>query len=112
MNIDEKIDVRIELSTLASVIAGLYCMYNNLDPIAVPESVWLMIAEKITPYLKSWDYSTLSFEDFLKYYIMIIPYDLCSDEDLEILKNNEGYFEVMNGNVKLIITFTTKGAIM
>jgi len=96
-----KVTVELELGTFATLIAGMYCTYSAVNPMAIPEYLWLEVATKVTPYLKDIE----SFEDWIKYNLLIIPKDLCSEEDIESYKKNTEYFERENGNAILIVTF-------
>lgn len=101
MSLNDKVTVEIELGTFATLIAGMYCTYSAVNPIAIPEYVWIEIATKIVPYLKEIE----SFDEWIKYNLLIIPKQMCSEEDIESYKKNTEYFERENGNVILIITF-------
>ena len=105
MSLTDKVNIEIELGTLATLIAGLYCSFSAVNPIAVPEGAWILIAERLTEYLKDWDYSLESIEDWCKYDLLIIPKPMLSDDDIEDYQKNTEYFEVPNGNVLLVVTF-------
>ena len=100
----ELIDIKIEVPTLASLIAGLYCLNASVDPVAIPVSLYLELAEKLLPYLETWDYSKISFEDWLRTSLLIAPKIVFGEEDLKEFQSNEIYFERENGNVILICT--------
>lgn len=102
--LSEKVDLKIEVGTLATLIAGLYCTYSSVDPVAIPTSVFIELAEKIQPYLEKWDYSTLSFEEWVKFNLIIMPQVLFSEEELDDLKKNQIYFERENGNMILVVS--------
>lgn len=99
------IPVKLELSTLSILIAGLYCTYSAVEPIGIPEFIWLKIATLLEPYMDEWDYEKHTFEDWVKYDLLIIPKALCTDEDIEHFKGNTVYQEEINGNAILIVTF-------
>ena len=105
MSLTDKVSIEIELGTLATLIAGCYCAYSSVNPIAIPEGVWILLAERLAEYLKDWDYSLESIEDWCKYDLLIIPKPMLSDEDVEEYKKNTEYFEVPNGNIILSVTF-------
>jgi len=96
-----RVTVELELGTFATLIAGMYCTYSAVNPMAIPEYLWLEVATKVAPYLKDIE----SFEEWIKYNLLIIPKDLCSEEDIETYKKNTEYFERENGNAILIVTF-------
>ena len=98
------IDIKIEIPTLASLIAGLYCLNTSIDPVAIPVSLYLELAEKLVPFLEKWDYSKISFEDWLKTSLIIAPKVLFSDSELEEYKQHGIYFERVNGNAILVCT--------
>ena len=103
MSMSDLIDVKMELSTFAVFIAGLYCHYSMVDPVAIPESLYIEIAEKLLPYLKKWNYDKITLEQWLKYNLLIIPKVLVEGE-IDDFKKNDLYFERDNGNVMLIVT--------
>lgn len=103
-----KIPLELELSTLSVLIAGLYCHYSSVDPMAIPESLYIEIAEKLVPYLENWNYEKISFEQWLQYNLLIMPKIMVEDE-LEELKKNEFYIERDNGNIMLIVSADMDG---
>ena len=103
INLKDKYPITLEVGTIATLLSGLYCTYCSVDPIAIPTSVYIELAEKLIPYLENWDYGKISFEDWVKYNLLIIPQVMVMDE-LEDLKENEIYFERVNGNVVLVVT--------
>ena len=86
------------------MIAGLYATFSDLNPVAVPQSLWLEIAEKLEPYLDEWDYEKLSFEDWVKYNLFIYPTQALDEDTLLELMESTIYFERVNGNVLLSIS--------
>lgn len=103
INLKSKVTVSLEVATLATLLSGLYSVYATVDPRAIPVSLYLEIAEKLIPYLENWDYEKLSFEDWVKYNLLIVPRALIED-DIDEFKENELYFERDNGNVVLVVT--------
>lgn len=103
MNLTDKYPMTLEVGTIATLISGLYCTYCSVDPIAIPTSVYIELAEKLIPYLETWDYDKMGFEDWVKYNLLIIPQVMVMDE-LDELKENDIYFERENGNVILVVT--------
>lgn len=98
--------VKIELNTftLSVLIAGIYCTSTGVDSIAIPESVWLGIAEKIEYFAPDWDFEKISFEDWVKNCLLIYPKELISEDDLKYYQENTLYWEIPNGNVILVIS--------
>lgn len=96
--------VFLTTETLAVLIAGLYATFSDLNPVAVPQSLWLEIAEKLEPYLDEWDYEKLSFEDWVKYNLFIYPTQALDEDTLLELMESTIYFERVNGNVVLSIS--------
>lgn len=105
IQLNDLIGVKIEVSTLATLIAGLYCTLASVDPMAIPSSIYIELAEKLVPYLEEWDYDKLTLEQWVGTHLLIIPKVLCSEEDIEELKKNKVYLERENGNAILIVTF-------
>ena len=103
INLNEQVPIRLEVSTIATLVAGLYCMYTGTDSMAIPTSLYIEIAEKLIPYLENWDYSKMTFEDWIKYNLLIVPKMLIED-NLDEFKKNEWYFERDNGNIMLVVT--------
>lgn len=105
VQLNDKVPIQIEVATLSTLIAGIYCTVASVDPIAIPTSIYIEVAEKIVPYLKDWDYEKISFEQWVETSLLIIPKVMCSEEDIESFKNNTVYLERENGNAVLIVTF-------
>ena len=98
------VKVELEPSTLSVLIAGLYCTYNEVNSIAIPESVFLSIAEKLEYFLTLWDYDVISFEDWIKNCLLIYPKEMFAEEEIQQLQKNTLYWEYPNGNVILFIS--------
>lgn len=98
--------VKVELATdtLSVLIAGLYCTFNHIDSMAIPQSVYLEIAEKLEPYLMEWDYEKISFEDWIENNLLILPRILLDDDTVNEMINDTVYWERDNGNVVLSIS--------
>ena len=103
--------VELETSTLSVLIAGLYCTFNNVNSMAIPESIYLSIAEKIEYFISNglWDFSRISFEDWVKHCLIIYPKQVLSEVELEDLKKDSLYWEVPAGNVILVISMDIGG---
>lgn len=98
------VKVELETSTLAVLVAGLYSIRYNIDAMAIPQSVYLQIAEKLEYFLPDWDYDKISFEEWINTSLMIYPKVLFAEEDIEDMKNNTLYWEVSNGNAVLVVS--------
>ena len=103
IGLTDRIPMELEVGTLATLISGLYCTYTATDPLAIPTSLYIELAEKLVPYLEKWDYEKLSFEDWIKYNLLIVPKVMIED-DIDEYKKNEMYFERENGRVILVVT--------
>lgn len=103
-SLTEKVDLKIEVGTLATLVAGLYHTFSSVDPIAVPTSVYIELAEKLQPFLEKWDYDKISFEDWVKFNLMIMPKFLFSEEELNEFRNNQIYFEREVGRAILVVS--------
>ena len=102
------VKVELKTTTLAVLISGLYCVNTNVEAIAIPESVWIAIAEKLEYFLPDWDYEVISFEDWIKNCLLILPKVLLSDEEIEEMKGSTLYWEHPNGNMMLVISMDIK----
>jgi hypothetical protein len=98
------VKVELETSTLAVLVAGPYSIRYNIDAMAIPQSVYLQIAEKLEFFLPDWDYDKISFEEWINTSLMIYPKVLFAEEDIEDMKNNTLYWEVSNGNAVLVVS--------
>ena len=96
--------VDLTTTTLAVLVSGLYCAENNVDAMAIPQSVWFTIAEKIEYFLPDWDYEVISFEEWIRTCLMIVPKVLLTEEDLEEMRETCIYWEYPNGNMVLVIS--------
>lgn len=98
--------VKIELdkTTIAVLIAGLYCINHNVNALAIPESLYLEIAEKLEYFLPTWDFSKISFEDWIDKCLVIYPKVLFDDETLKEMQQDTLYWERDNGNAILVVS--------
>lgn len=100
--------VELETTTLAVLISGLYCVYHNVDAIAIPESVWLMIAEKLEYFVSNWDFDVISFEEWVRTSLFIYPKPMLDDDTIKELQENSLYWEADNGNILLVVSMNIK----
>ena len=105
IQLNSQVPIQISVATLSTLIAGIYCTVASVDPIAIPTSIYIEVAEKVVPYLEDWDYDKLTFEQWVETSLLIIPKVMCSEEDIESFKQNAVYLERENGNAILIVTF-------
>ena len=98
------VKLELKLDTLSVLVAGLYCTTHNTNALAIPQSVYLQIAEKLEYFLPNWDYDKISFEDWIETCLLIYPKVLIGDEELEDLQANTLYWEQSNGNAILVIS--------
>ena len=96
--------VELETGTLAVLIAGLYSVEYNVNALAIPESTFLQIAEKLEHFLPNWDFNKISFEDWIRTGLIIYPKPMLSQEEVEDLQDSTIYWEVPNGNVILVVS--------
>ena len=101
---DELIEIKLSVGVLSTLIAGIYCTYSGVDPIAVPVSLYLELTEKLVPYLKNWDYGRISFEEWVQHCLIVAPKEMFNEVELEESKKNSIYIERNNGNVILVAT--------
>ena len=95
--------IDIKQDTLAVLVAGIYMDAKNMNPVAIPSEIWLQIAEKIA-FFVPWDYEVISFEDWIRQYVTILPRELISEPDLEYLQSKTLYWEYDNGGVLLSVS--------
>jgi hypothetical protein len=98
------VKVELQTDTLSVLVAGLYCTLHNVDVVAIPESVYLSIAEKLEYFLPDWDYNKISFEDWVKYCLNIYPKEIYTDEELKFIQENTLSWEFPSGNAILVIS--------
>ena len=69
------VKIELETSTLAVLLAGLYCTYHEVNSMAIPESVYLSISEKLEYFIGNelWDFEKISFEQWVQNCLMIYP---------------------------------------
>lgn len=98
--------VELNTNTLAVLVGGLYCTHNDVSAMAIPESLWLSIAEKLTYFIENglWDFSKLSFEEFVQHDIFIYPTEALDGETLKDMMEIPLYWETSNGNVNLSVS--------
>lgn len=97
------VNLRVEETTLAIIIAGLYSAYASVNVYAVPYEVYLIIAKELIPYLENWNYDVITFEQWIEHNLLIYPKEAFSDDELTSAKNNDIYLEYPSGNAILII---------
>lgn len=104
------VKLELETSTLAILVAGMYCANSGIDSMAVPQSVWMQIAEKLEYFLSNelWDFKKMSFEDWVNTSLFIAPKPMLSDEDIKELQEIPLYFEAVNGNIILCVSMNIK----
>ena len=95
--------IKLNTNTLSVLIAGLYCTEHDVNSMAIPQSLWIEIAEKLESFLPLWDYDKISFEEWVSNCLFIYPTLLLDSEDLEEMKSKALYWERMNGNVMLSV---------
>lgn len=98
------VKVELETSTLAVLISGMYCASKGVDAMAIPESVWISIAEKLEYFMDVWDFNKISFEEFVEENIFIYPTQALDVKTLEELQKIPLYWECENGNISLSIS--------
>lgn len=98
--------VDLNSNTLAVLISGLYCVANDVDALAIPQSVWVAIGEKLEYFLGNelWDFEVISFEDWISKCLLILPKVLLTEDDIEEMKKTTLYWEYPNGNMILVIS--------
>ena len=100
-----KVLLELNLDTLTMLINGLYITYNQTHVDAIPSSMFLELAEKLVHFLNRWNYNALSFEQWLKSYLVILPKELFPESEYMYAKtHNQIFIERMMGNATLICT--------
>jgi len=94
--------VELEKSTFATLIAGIYCTAHQVEPIAIPEELWMSIAEKLDYFLLNWDYNKITFEEWVASKLLVCPKQML--DNVEELMENTFYWEYVNGNVVLSVS--------
>ena len=103
MNLNDTVGLRISVGTLSTLIAGLYVIYSSIDINAVPSSLFIELAEKLVEYLPEWQYDVMSFEDWIKYELLIMPIDFFTEDELKDMENSTIFIKRKLGNVTLVV---------
>ena len=98
------IPLKLDVNTLSTLIAGLYSVYTDVNPIAIPQSIWLEIAEKLSYFMDTWDYEKITLNDWIKYGLLIYPKEMLSESEIEDLQSNSLYWERVSGNAILVVS--------
>ena len=100
------VKIEVETSTLAVLIAGLYSTRYNVNAMAIPESVYLSIAERLEYFIGNglWDFTRISFEQWVDTCLLIYPKVMIDDADLKEMQKTTLYWEVPNGNAILVVS--------
>lgn len=103
--------VELETPTLAVLVAGMYCTDHQIDSMAIPQSIWLGIAEKLAFFIEGglWDFNKLSFEDWVATSLFIYPKELLDENMIDEMQAKTLYWEIPNGNVLLSISMDING---
>ena len=103
--------IELDKNTLAVLIAGMYCTENQVDSMAIPQSVWLSIAEKLAYFIDGGfgDFNKVSFEDWIATGLFIYPTELLDEDTLADMMANTLYWEAVNGNVILSVSMDVGG---
>ena len=104
VSLDDKVNLEITVTTLSILLAGLYVAYTYVDINAIPSSLFIEVAEKLVPYLEQWDYSKISFEDWIRTNLIIAPREMFTQSELDELSRTSIYFERELGNATLIVS--------
>ena len=96
--------INLDTYTLSVLIAGLYCTDHQVDSLAIPQSVWLAVAEKLEYFLPDWNYKIITFEEWIRTHLLILPKVMLSEEEVKELENNTLYWETPNGNALLVVS--------
>ena len=102
------VKIKLHTSTLSVLLAGLYCSMNDVNHLAIPESVWLSVAEKLEYFLPDWNYDVISFEDWIKDCLFIYPKPILDEDDIRYLQENSLYWEMPSGNVMLVVSMNVR----
>ena len=95
--------IDLETSTLAMLVSGLYCTNTNTDPRAIPPEVWIQVVNKLEYFLPMWDYTKITFEQWIETGLFIFPKSMLDEDTLEEMMTDGSYWEYQNGNVVLAI---------
>ena len=100
------VKVELETPTLAVLVAGMYCTNTGVDSMAIPQSLWMEIAEKLEYFIGCdlWDFSKISFEDWINTSLFIYPKIMIDEGDLEDMQKTTLYWEHSNGNIMLSVS--------
>ena len=98
MEIDDRIRIEISVGSLASLIAGWYFMYNNVDVHAVPSEVFIELAKRLVPFIDK-----IEIESWIKDSLMIAPMVMFNEEEINEVSGYDIFFEYPNGNVILVV---------
>lgn len=96
--------VELETNTLAVLVAGMYCTDHQVDSMAIPQSLWIQIAEKLEYFLPDWDFDKISFEEWIRTHLLILPKPMLSEDEVEELQKTTLYWEQLNGNIILCVS--------
>ena len=94
---DNIVTIDISIGSLAILISGLYVSISGVSIEAIPSSLYIEIAEKLSEYLP------INIDDFVRG-LIIAPKELFTDDELVNIKDNPIYIERRLGNATLIAT--------
>lgn len=109
IDLNEKIVVEINVTTLGTLIAGLYTAFTEVSLFAIPNEMFIEIAYELLPFLRKWNYNNISFESFIKNSLLIYPIQMFSQIEYDEAKKNNIFIERRYGNATLIATANIEG---
>ena len=94
---DRIVTVDMSIGTLAVLISGLYIHQTGISVEAIPSSLYIELAEKLSEFLP------LNIDEFIQK-LIIAPKELFTEQELVDYENNAIFIKRRLGNATLIAT--------
>ena len=96
------VKIDIDITTFATLLAGLYISYKGADINTIPTVFWLQLATELAEHMPTWKYDVQTLEDWIANYLIITVKEILTESEIEEMKAYPIYVELGNGNATLI----------
>lgn len=96
------VQIEIDESTFATLIAGLYVSFTGAEISAIPPHFWLGIANELSKYMDYWKYDVMSLEEWIGNHLIVTVEEILSPEEIQQFENFPIFIRIGNGNATLI----------
>ena len=77
------VDLKLEIETVAVLVAGVYIDSNGIPDDFIPNEVWLGVTEELLNFLPSWNYDKKTLEEWVSESLIITSLDNVDEKNCE-----------------------------